>query len=180
MSSITVDFEFEIGDTVYFKAARHNLSDSPKGFTVCERGAVECHGGVQRFYRLTGFDNKDPLSGIPCVALTKDKPAYSTLVGTRDQATLLLYLECRAVDNGGRVHGQHMNAGDFKQAEAWNDDGFIGFGRIASEDVNQYGAHWVTFSDAAWEAAHHERRARAESMLSNRNYRTTAEKRALT
>ena len=98
--------------------------------------------------------------------------------GTKDQRTLLLYLECRAVDTGGRVHGQHMNAEDFSQAAEWNEAGFIGFGRIASEDCDQYGAHWVTFSDAAWEAAHRERRARAERMLENRNYRTTAEKRA--
>ena len=98
--------------------------------------------------------------------------------GTKEQRSLLLYLEARSVDNSGRVDGQHMNGDDFEQAAAWHDAGFIGFGRIASEDCSEYGSYWVTLSDAAWEAAHRERRASAERMLAKRNYRTTAEKRA--
>lgn len=97
---------------------------------------------------------------------------------TKNQRTLLLYLETRLVDHGGRVAGEHMNAEDAEQAKAWNESGYIGYGRIASEHCNRYGALWVTFSDQAWEDAHRERRARAERLLKKRTYVTTAEKRA--
>jgi hypothetical protein len=96
---------------------------------------------------------------------------------TKDQRVLLLYLECRAVDYGGRVDGRHMNEADFVQATAWDAAGFIGFGRIVAADCSGAGSHWVTLSEAAWEAAHRERRARADRMLSSRTYMTTKEKR---
>ena len=96
---------------------------------------------------------------------------------SKDQRTLLLYLETCVVDHAGRVNGQHMNDGDFAQAAQWDREGFVGFGRVASECVNQYGAHWVEFTDESWAAAHAERRARAERTRSRRTYRTTAEKR---
>lgn len=96
---------------------------------------------------------------------------------TKDQRSLLLYLETCAVDASGRVNGKRMNQDDFRQAAVWNNAGFIRFGRIASECVNQYGAHWVEFTDAAWQAVHAERRARAERLRARRTFRTTEEKR---
>ena len=96
---------------------------------------------------------------------------------TKDQRTLLLYLETRAVDHAGRVDGTAMNEHDFKQAAEWDRQGFVRFGRVASECVTQHGAHWVEFTDQAWAAAHSERRARAERTRARRTYRTTAEKR---
>jgi hypothetical protein len=93
------------------------------------------------------------------------------------ELSLLLFLECRIVDHSGRVNAIHMNNDDFAIAERWNEEGLIGFGRIASEDINDTGAHWVTFSEDAWDAAHAERRARGARNLERRTYRTTQEKR---
>lgn len=96
---------------------------------------------------------------------------------TRDQSSLLLYLETRLVDHDGRVCGEHMNCSDSEQAKDWSDSGYIKYGRIASEDCTRSGSMWVTFSDEAWKDAHRERRARSERCLKNKGYRTTDEKR---
>lgn len=71
MSSITVDFEFEIGDLVYFRGASHHAGVRPKQFCVYERLAQECHGGIQRMYRVTGGTDL-----FPAVLLTKEQPPY--------------------------------------------------------------------------------------------------------
>lgn len=75
MSSITVDFEFEIGDIVYFKDHDHDATRIPYKYVVFERIAQECHGGVQRLYRLCGH-GVDMVTMWPAVVLTKDKPAF--------------------------------------------------------------------------------------------------------
>lgn len=38
---------------------------------------------------------------------------------TSDERSLLLYLETRAVDHGGKVDAQHMNKEDFDIAKKW-------------------------------------------------------------
>lgn len=96
---------------------------------------------------------------------------------TRDERRLLLYLETRIVDHSGRVNAAHMNRDDFEIVKRWDSEGFVGFGRIASEDCNSDGAHWVSFSDDAWETAHKERRARGDRLMASRRYMTTEEKR---
>lgn len=97
---------------------------------------------------------------------------------TNDQRTLLLYFEDRLVNNAGRVDQGHINDEGRKQADVWNEAGLIGFGRIVARDCTKDGALWVTFSGDAWEAAHKERRARAVRCWKERQYQTTAEKRA--
>ena len=98
---------------------------------------------------------------------------------TKEQESLLLYLEARAVDSGGRVAAQHMNADDFEQAEKWTKEGFIEFGRVASNYMNERaGNYWVRLSDEAWQTAHAERRARADRVWERREWITTEEKRA--
>ena len=96
---------------------------------------------------------------------------------TKNQLSLLLYLETRLVDHSGRVDSEQMNDKEIRQADRWNNNGLIGFGRIASEDCSKYGSLWVTFSDEAWKLAHTERRARAAQLAEKRTYQTTAEKR---
>lgn len=98
-------------------------------------------------------------------------------MNAKDKTSLLLFLETQIVDHSGRVGGIHMNHQDFQQAHKWHEENFIGFGQIISRDCNDYGSMWVTFSDAAWEKAHHARRARGERSIKNRPYETTAEKR---
>lgn len=96
---------------------------------------------------------------------------------TKDEKSLLLYLETCAVDCSGKVQAVRMNSDDQKIVERWNAEGFVSYGRIASEDLNEYGSHWCHLSDEAWALAAAERRARAERLWKQRRWRTTEEKR---
>lgn len=82
------------------------------------------------------------------------------------ELNLLLFLETQAVDNGGKVRGNRMNKEEFDTAKAWNESGFVQFGRLKMADIDSertqdVSTHWVRLSEAAWAAAHKERRARA-------------------
>jgi hypothetical protein len=90
----------------------------------------------------------------------------------KDQVTLLLYLETRAVDHGGVVDIDHMNNDDVMQAKLWADSRYIGFGRIRAPVFG----HWVELSDEAWDDAHRFRRERAARMLANRTWEKTSER----
>ncbi len=88
---------------------------------------------------------------------------------TKDQRSLLLYLETCATDHGGTVDTRHMNAEDMLQAREWSDLGLITFGRRGSEFFTtlppaKQRSHRVVLSDSAWELAHEERRARNTRM----------------
>ena len=97
--------------------------------------------------------------------------------GNRAEVSLLLFLETRAVDHGGRVDTRHMNKEDMDIAKAWNESGFLRFGRIALEDANANGGSWVEFTDEAWAAAHQLRMERGKRGWSSRRYKTTEESR---
>jgi hypothetical protein len=97
---------------------------------------------------------------------------------TKDQVSLLVYLETCAVDQGGRVAMAHLNSADLKQAQEWAKAKFIDFGRLASECVSSRSSHWVKLSDDAWRVAHEGRRARFERLYASRIWISTAEKRA--
>lgn len=71
-----------------------------------------------------------------------------------------------------------MNADDFKIAERWNAEGFVRFGRIASEYLSNAGAHWCSLSEEAYVLAYEERKARCIRTWAKRTWRTTEEKRA--
>ena len=91
----------------------------------------------------------------------------------REEQSLLLFLETRAVDYGGRVNGVHMNEGDFKIVERWNKEGFIGFGRIVARHANNDGCHWVKLTDESLKLAHELRIERMKRMWKNKSYITT-------
>ena len=101
---------------------------------------------------------------------------------SKDERSLLLFLETQAVDYCGAVDATHMNKEDFDIAKKWKEEGFIKFGRIYSEDLNttivfkHLGTHWVELSDQAWEFAHQERKARSDRMTKVRKWRKTEEK----
>jgi hypothetical protein len=97
---------------------------------------------------------------------------------SKDERSLLLFLETRACDHAGKVQTTHMNSDDLEIAKRWDAEGFVRFGRIASEDLNQYGTHWCSFSDEAYVLAYEERRARCIRTWKKRTWRTTEEKRA--
>ena len=92
---------------------------------------------------------------------------------TRDERSLLLFFETCVVDFTGRVDTRRMNQQDEENAKRWNNDDFIGYGRIVVKDHNSQGSRWVEFTDDAWALAHQERRAR--HARNPRRYTTTAE-----
>lgn len=86
---------------------------------------------------------------------------------TRQELSLLLFLETQAVDNGGKVRINRMNKEELELARRWNDEGFLQFGRLKMADIDgertqDVATHWVRLSDVAWTTAHAERRKRAE------------------
>ncbi len=93
-----------------------------------------------------------------------------------DELKLLLYLETRAVDHGGRVDTRRMNEAEMDIANRWNAEGFLEFGRIVYADCTPHGSHWVRLSDDAWQKVHAERKARARRVWAKRTFQTTAEK----
>lgn len=97
---------------------------------------------------------------------------------TKIELSLLLYLETRLVDYGGKVDTRRMNSEDSKIIERWVADGFVSWGRVIFQDCTPGGGSmWCQFSDKAWEAAHAERRARATRTWESRPWMTTEEKR---
>lgn len=93
---------------------------------------------------------------------------------TKDEKSLLLYMETQAVDYGGKLQSVRLNADDFEIAKRWNESGFVRFGRIAANDIKTRGdsgehprTHWCVLSEAAWVAAHSERRARCQRQMDN-------------
>lgn len=94
---------------------------------------------------------------------------------TREETSLLLFLETQAVDGKGVVKMDHMNSDDVAIAKRWDAEGFIGFGRIRYSDVTQHGSHWVRLSDEAWAAAAQARRDRADRALASRKWEPTRE-----
>lgn len=98
---------------------------------------------------------------------------------SKDERSLLLFLETRAVDYGGRVNLQHMNKEDMDITEKWNKEGFLEFGRIVMRNHNSDGTNWCKLSDEAWKLAHKERKARAERMWKNKTWLSTEESREM-
>jgi len=91
---------------------------------------------------------------------------------TKEEKSMLLYMETQAVDYGGKLQSVRMNADDFEIAKRWNESGFVLFGRIAANDhATRSGSgedprtHWCVLSDEAWAAAHAERRARCQRLM---------------
>ena len=116
---------------------------------------------------------------IPAVAPVATCCASLTEM-SRDERSLLLYLETRAVDHGGLVTTPQMNATDFENVEKWKAVGFIEFGRLTHESIEKLrgSTHWVKLSEKAWLFAHQERRNRYERVNGSRTWQTTEEKRS--
>jgi len=97
---------------------------------------------------------------------------------TKDERSLLLFLETCAVDYGGRVDAQCMNSDDFLLVKKWAEEKFIKFGRIAYDSVVVHkgpNTAWVELSDHAWTLAHQERRNRFERINKARSWKKTEE-----
>lgn len=97
---------------------------------------------------------------------------------TKDELSLLIFLETCHVDLGGPVDVRRMNADDLSIAKRWTEENFIDFGRLYSGDLEAYRpkSHYVILSDKALDLAHAERKARGARMLEKRLWRKASEK----
>lgn len=71
MSELKSDMAFEVGEMVYVRHALHNANRVPLQYIITERYVQECHGGIQRLYKLLGEQGM-----YPEIALTRERPAY--------------------------------------------------------------------------------------------------------
>lgn len=60
---------------------------------------------------------------------------------TKEENSLLLFLETREVDHTGFVAPAHMNAADFLIAKLWAYEGRIKFGRLKSHEMDRVNKH---------------------------------------
>jgi len=91
---------------------------------------------------------------------------------TKDEKSILLYLESCATDDIGRIDSRKINDIDLEIMKKWNKSGFISFGRLRSADIKSgsFKATWVKLSDEAWETAFKLRKERALRMEKNYPY----------
>lgn len=82
MKTLSVIFDFEIGEMVYFKAARHTMEGFPRRYMIVERIAQQCPGGVQLQYRLGDWDGRHLTNEIE---LSRDMPPYERSLPERRQ-----------------------------------------------------------------------------------------------
>jgi hypothetical protein len=83
---------------------------------------------------------------------------------SKDERSLLLYIESVAVDNAGLIDNRKINDEDRQILGEWDKKGFIFWSRITWESLqkltNHYTSTIVRLSNDAWTLAHEERRAR--------------------
>ena len=87
---------------------------------------------------------------------------------TKDEKSILLYLETCLVDNYGFAKGLFMNEIDIEISKKWDEEGFIVFKRIPFdylEKAGQRNTHYVRFTPEAWIIAHDLRIKKAERIL---------------
>lgn len=96
-------------------------------------------------------------------------------MSTREEDSLLLFLETCAVDFG-YVDVRHMNTEDMIIAERWNKDGFIIFRRMPFRWIEKLGCragkrntHYVVFTPEAFNIAHKLRCERAGRVATKLN-----------
>lgn len=94
---------------------------------------------------------------------------------SKEEKSLLLYFETRAVDYGGKVNTEHMNHEDMILAKNMNKSKFVEFGRVVLRNHSYEGMCWCKLSPKAWQLAHLERRNKAERMWEARNWIITEE-----
>ena len=92
---------------------------------------------------------------------------------SKDEESILLYLETCLVDNMGRLEGKRMNTIDLAIMEGWRRAGLIDYGRLLFKQIEKLRkmaggreyTHWVLFTDKAWELAHRHRKIKSERMI---------------
>lgn len=103
---------------------------------------------------------------------------------SKDERSLLLFIESCAVETGGLVDERHMNGVDRIIVDSWVEDKSIEYGRLSfssieklqSAGTKKYTA-WVKLSVEAWQRAHEERCNRFVRLYTSKTWQTTDEKR---
>ena len=67
---LKTQFEFELGEIVYFRNAANDLESPPKPYIVQEQIAARCPGGIQQFYALNNGER------VMEICLQRDPPKY--------------------------------------------------------------------------------------------------------
>ena len=84
---------------------------------------------------------------------------------SKDERSLLLYIESVSVEYGGLIDSRKINVGDREILERWDQSGFISYSRLTWASIqtlhNKHCTDLVYLSEEAWRLAHEERRARA-------------------
>jgi len=87
---------------------------------------------------------------------------------SKDEKNLLLFFEASMVDHRCKIDGRRMNKIDFDIAKKWDKAGFIKFGRLKMEDINQSSNnnynHYVILNPFSMQLAHRLRLERALRM----------------
>lgn len=105
---------------------------------------------------------------------------------TREEKSLLLFLETQAVDYGGLVNIAYMNDSDAEILERWTKEEFVQSGRVCAESIQRINnplgrasrkTMWVKLTTLAFSLAHKERKERAQRMWKKRAWKTTEEAR---
>lgn len=95
---------------------------------------------------------------------------------TRDERSLLVYLETCCVDYGGAYEPIRMNDVDRAILNTWADEGFVECGRITSSTwPTPSRCYWAQLSDEAFALAHQERLERYRRRDAHRNWVKTSE-----
>jgi hypothetical protein len=93
---------------------------------------------------------------------------------TREERSLLLYLESCSVDYAGLVHCQKVNEDDITILKKWDESGFVSWSRITFNSlqllIDKHRTTLVRLSEEAWALAHQERRNRSIRMASQVPY----------
>ena len=85
---------------------------------------------------------------------------------TREEESLLLYLETCIVDQSGKMDSRKINDVDQMILDYWCGNDFVSVGRMPGSWIMMYNypqySHWVTLSNDALRLAHECRTARAK------------------
>ena len=69
--TVAVEFEFAKGEILYRRDSNHGEGMVPRPFMVQERHVVDCHGGVQKLYKLVGEGGQ-----FPEFSLSREMPPF--------------------------------------------------------------------------------------------------------
>ena len=98
MSKLSAEFRFEIGDMVYLRPSVEGVIGGnvrATGGVVAERVAQECHGGIQRMYRLCDLNGTlSPL--ISELALLSTNEAVQAAMESEAMAVSLAHIKSGA------------------------------------------------------------------------------------